>query len=830
MADLTTIRYSRHVGRVGALAVALGVGMAVSAGLGPAVALADDTAATEPAPAQSAGDGSGDSGGTPAPNAEPDDSPDPARSPGGEPKRLERASDPDTAPALSDGVRKRPRAAKSAALHKSSAGDSINTGSAPDAGDTALSAGNDSPAPDAATAAGQPVTDVTPVSSGTDNAVVLTEPIGNPARPVARAAGTPTDGWADIVETLLSPFAAPEPNGPSEAPMLWAALAFARRDIAGGSSSEARQASMAKVETLSAETTFAARVTSSAAALAVPTAAPFPNLFHVIGSVVSGIVSGIGNVIGSVIGGLIAGLRNIIANLFNAPPAARVDTYSTDEDTALTTTPVTGVLANDTDPNGNALTAQLVSGTSHGALTLNPDGSFTYTPGLDFNGSDSFTYRAFDGIATSAIATVNITVNPVDDVPTEVEVGEPDQLTGEVTGRVGVTFGSGAPVTYTLAAPIDPEIGIVTVDATTGTWTFTPTPQARLIAHAANPAVARLMASAAAADDDTVTFVITAGDGTDTVSVPVAVPIDPAEAVKTSAIEIGTNPIHVAVQGDRLYVSTSSHKVLVIDTGTDSVVAEIQAGANPTALAVVGDRLYVTDAPFSGGPGTVWVVDTTTNTVIDATTIPVGANPSYVAVDGALLYVANVNDGTATVIDTSTDTVVDTTPIGLAPFGLAIGGGRLYAVNLVFGTVTVVDTATRTHVDANPATPEIDAIRVTPGGGYLPALALSGDRLYVADLAGNALIVVDTTSYTVIERIPVGSSPTGVVATGNRVYVTNAGDGTVSVIDPATNTVVELVAVGENPNAMTVDGDRVYVINSTSTAISVVTSAAQPTV
>ena len=52
------------------------------------------------------------------------------------------------------------------------------------------------------------------------------------------------------------------------------------------------------------------------------------------------------------------------------------------------------MLANDTDVEGDALTAVLVGGPSHGTVALNANGSFTYTPAANYNGSDSFTYRA----------------------------------------------------------------------------------------------------------------------------------------------------------------------------------------------------------------------------------------------------------------------------------------------------------------------------------------------------------------------------------------------------------------------------------------------------
>ena len=75
------------------------------------------------------------------------------------------------------------------------------------------------------------------------------------------------------------------------------------------------------------------------------------------------------------------------------------------------------MLGNDTDVDSATLTAALVSGPSNGALSLNADGSFSYTPNADFNGTDSFTYLANDGALDSNTATVNITVNAVNDAP-----------------------------------------------------------------------------------------------------------------------------------------------------------------------------------------------------------------------------------------------------------------------------------------------------------------------------------------------------------------------------------------------------------------------------
>ncbi|MGH9152827.1 MAG: Ig-like domain-containing protein [Acidimicrobiales bacterium] len=93
----------------------------------------------------------------------------------------------------------------------------------------------------------------------------------------------------------------------------------------------------------------------------------------------------------------------------NHPPVANDDAYSTDFETALSV-PAPGVLANDTDPDGDPLTAGMPTGPASGTLTLNADGSFTYTPDAGFSGDDTFTYMAHDPDNAMDTATVTVTV------------------------------------------------------------------------------------------------------------------------------------------------------------------------------------------------------------------------------------------------------------------------------------------------------------------------------------------------------------------------------------------------------------------------------------
>src|SRR5436309_477509 len=136
---------------------------------------------------------------------------------------------------------------------------------------------------------------------------------------------------------------------------------------------------------------------------------------------------------------------NITVTPVNDPPGTSGavvadDSYTTLEDTTLTVI-APGVLANDGDVDGDPLTAILISGPTHGTLTSNSDGSFTYTPALNYNGTDSFTYKANDGTADSGVATVTITVTAVNDAPVAVNdayaVSEDTTLTVNVPGVLG---------------------------------------------------------------------------------------------------------------------------------------------------------------------------------------------------------------------------------------------------------------------------------------------------------------------------------------------------------------------------------------------------------
>ncbi len=171
-------------------------------------------------------------------------------------------------------------------------------------------------------------------------------------------------------------------------------------------------------------------------------------------------------------------IQQLASGNLNASPVAFDDAYAVDEDAVLSVA-APGVLDNDTDTEGDPLSAVPISNPTNGILALDPDGSFIYTPNPDFNGTDSFTYQAADATGTSVPATVTITVNAVPDAPvaddqavsTEQEVPLPLVLTGSDADGDSLTFSivtpplngviSGAPsnVVYT------PNSGFAGLDA-----------------------------------------------------------------------------------------------------------------------------------------------------------------------------------------------------------------------------------------------------------------------------------------------------------------------------------------------------------------------------
>ncbi|MGE5609601.1 MAG: Ig-like domain-containing protein, partial [Bacillota bacterium] len=168
----------------------------------------------------------------------------------------------------------------------------------------------------------------------------------------------------------------------------------------------------------------------------------------------------------------------------NTPPTAGDDAYETNEDVPLVVDAETGLLANDADVNGTDLTIAVETQPAHGTLALNTDGSFTYTPEANWNGVDTFTYHVNDGLASSGTATVTITVNLLNDVPSftkganqyAVKNAGAKTITGWATA---ISTGAANEATQNLSFEITTNNNslfavLPAIDPATGTLTYTP--------------------------------------------------------------------------------------------------------------------------------------------------------------------------------------------------------------------------------------------------------------------------------------------------------------------------------------------------------------------
>ncbi|MDT7855729.1 Ig-like domain-containing protein [Rubrivirga sp. S365] len=307
----------------------------------------------------------------------------------------------------------------------------------------------------------------------------------------------------------------------------------------------------------------------------------------------------------------------------NDAPVARDDGYTVAEDAVLSVD-APGVLANDGDPDGDGLSAELVTGPSSGTLDLDGDGSFTYTPAPDFSGTATFRYRASDGALTSAPATVTITVAPVNDPPT----AQPDVYTTaeDVPLSVdapGVLANDGDPDSPTITAQLvtQPSNGTLDLRAN-GSFTYTPAPDFQ----------------------GTDEFTYRASDGGRTsAAVPVRITVggrnDPPVARDDAATTAEDEAVTINVLANDTDPDGDPLSVLAVTQPSDGRAAVTGGGAavryTPSANANGRDSFTYTVSDGNGGTATA----TVTVTVTPVNDRPVARQDVYVTDEDVVLRV-----------------------------------------------------------------------------------------------------------------------------------------------------------------------------------------------
>ena len=169
-------------------------------------------------------------------------------------------------------------------------------------------------------------------------------------------------------------------------------------------------------------------------------------------------------------GGLAMATAAIAITPENDSPVAVDDSFSTNEDIAITST----VAPNDHDTEDATLTFHLLTNANHGTLTLAADGSFSYTPDANFNGIDTFRYEAIDSGGHAATATVTIDIAAVNDAPIVVDDNFVTTRDAAVSGSVATNDHDVEDNTMVYALETPPNQGMISF-LSDGSFTFTPT-------------------------------------------------------------------------------------------------------------------------------------------------------------------------------------------------------------------------------------------------------------------------------------------------------------------------------------------------------------------
>ena len=403
-------------------------------------------------------------------------------------------------------------------------------------------------------------------------------------------------------------------------------------------------------------------------------------------------------------GGLDSGIATVRLAIapVNDAPVASDDAYGTAEDTALSVG-MPGLLGNDTDVDGDALTASLVSGPAHGTLVLAPDGSFTYTPDANFHGADAFTYAASDGTLTSNVATVSLDVASVNDAPAASDDA----------------YGTDEDTLLEVAAP-GPLGNDTDVDGDPLTTALTTGPAHGSLALASDGAFSYLP-DANFNGDDSFTYEASDGllsSGPATVTIHVAAVNDPPATSDDAYTTAEDTSLSVGAPG--LLANDS-------DPEGDTLFVTIVTPAAHGDVTLTGDGgfIYMPDPNFNGtdsfvyraSDGTASATATATITVTPVADPPVANDDAYSVAVGSTLVVGDpgviVNDsGEATV------TAVLVTGVAHGTLTLSADGSFTYTTDLTSAgtdsfTYKLVDGA----LESNVATATITVTGSTGGGG-----------------------------------------------------------------------------------------------------------------
>jgi RHS repeat-associated protein len=429
----------------------------------------------------------------------------------------------------------------------------------------------------------------------------------------------------------------------------------------------------------------------------------------------------------------------ITVNPVNDPPTAADDSYTVDEDSILSVD-APGVLTNDSDPDGDTLSALLVNSPAHGHLIFNADGSFAYAPNPNYTGSDSFTYHASDGAATSNDATVTLTITPVTDAPLGVDdaytMDENSTLTlaapgvlgndSDPKGRALSVVQEGGPFSGTLTLNSDGSLIYVPNANFSGADSFTyragngsresNLTTVRIGVGAINnpPAIVSPPTVTAAAGQtyhyavdaadpdevDTLTFALETG--------PDGMTIDPASGVVQWLLSAGETGVHAVALRVRDAAGLSDIQSYSLTVNNDPIALDDAYSVDEDGvLQVPSPGVLGNDTDLNGGALTASLVSSPlSGTLVFTSNGSFRYTPNPATFDGVDRFMYTVSDGSLISNVATVTIVVNPLPvavpdvIGMAP---PAATKTITESQLAVGQVTTVDGAITLNFDSLPS-------------------------------------------------------------------------------------------------------------------------------
>ncbi|MDY6792122.1 MAG: Ig-like domain-containing protein [Thermodesulfobacteriota bacterium] len=369
----------------------------------------------------------------------------------------------------------------------------------------------------------------------------------------------------------------------------------------------------------------------------------------------------------------------------NDPPTAGDDVVTTNEDTPLT---AITVLSNDTDPDGDTLGVDDFTQPAHGTTGSNGDGTLTYTPDENFNGTDSFNYTISDGNGGMDTATVNITINPVNDAP--VANSQSVTLNEDETASITLTASDADGDTLTYQIVSNPSHGTLT--GTAPDLNYTPNDNY----HGSDFFTFRANDGTVDSGDATVTITI------NPVNDPPVADAGPNQTALQGSVVTLNGSGSSDIDGDTI---TYSWTFVSVPTGSTAVLSD-PSMVNPTFSAdLIGTyevQLIVSDGTIDGAPDTVMV------NIVDLPTVEITAGPTAILTD---------ESSTLTWTSTYADTCVIEPGIG----SVALNGSYI---------VSPTETTTYTITATNPGGAATASATVTVN--VPPAVSFSASPATIA--------------------------------------------------------------------------------------------------